>query len=305
MLLGTVLRAAERARRAGALLPFETAEAPLVWAGARGVVRTVSALRAKPARASPSAANAPRDAFEDVDAHLVVDGAFTASHMLLLNKFCVVPAHVLLVTREFEPQEAPLSAADVEAAWAVLRGGDWLVWFNCGARSGASQPRKHLQAVPWDGSLPLQRFVDAARAAAPGAAGTVRLPQLPFRHGVRLLGGDDAGPAGLAAAYAALMREAGGPPDYNVLATSAFVLLVPRRAASFVDGPSGLTIAANAVPFTGAFLAKTAAEAAAVRRLGPAGTLARVTYALPDDADDDAADAAAFASVAPPPSTPS
>ncbi|KAK2079790.1 hypothetical protein QBZ16_002185 [Prototheca wickerhamii] len=42
------------------------------------------------------------------------------THTLLLNKFNVLPRHVLVVTREFRPQGMALEAADFEAVWQVL-----------------------------------------------------------------------------------------------------------------------------------------------------------------------------------------
>ena len=45
----------------------------------------------------------------------------SASHALLLNKFNVVAHHLLVVTRAFEPQAAPLSAGDMAATWRVMQ----------------------------------------------------------------------------------------------------------------------------------------------------------------------------------------
>jgi ATP adenylyltransferase len=41
------------------------------------------------------------------------------SHTLLLNKFNVVPHHVLVVTRQFESQQDPLNARDLAATQQV------------------------------------------------------------------------------------------------------------------------------------------------------------------------------------------
>jgi ATP adenylyltransferase len=41
------------------------------------------------------------------------------SHTLLLNKFNVVPHHVLVVTRQFESQQDPLNARDLAATQHV------------------------------------------------------------------------------------------------------------------------------------------------------------------------------------------
>jgi ATP adenylyltransferase/5',5'''-P-1,P-4-tetraphosphate phosphorylase II len=45
------------------------------------------------------------------------------SHTLLLNKFNVVPHHVLVVTRQFESQQDPLNARDLAATQQVRRTG--------------------------------------------------------------------------------------------------------------------------------------------------------------------------------------
>ena len=45
----------------------------------------------------------------------------SATHTLLLNKFNLVAHHTLVVTREFEAQEAPLSAGDLAATRASMQ----------------------------------------------------------------------------------------------------------------------------------------------------------------------------------------
>ena len=60
-----------------------------------------------------------------------------------------------MVTSDFERQEAPLTPADLAAAWAVLTafpGAGGLCYFNRGPASGASQPHKHLQACRGNGA---------------------------------------------------------------------------------------------------------------------------------------------------------
>ena len=51
------------------------------------------------------------------------------SHTLLLNKFNVVPYHLLVVTREFQSQQDPLKAADFDATLMV--GGLFFQGFRC------------------------------------------------------------------------------------------------------------------------------------------------------------------------------
>jgi len=45
------------------------------------------------------------------------------SHTLLLNKFNVVPHHVLVVTRQYESQQDPLNSKDLAATQQVCRRG--------------------------------------------------------------------------------------------------------------------------------------------------------------------------------------
>ncbi|KAF9582002.1 bifunctional AP-4-A phosphorylase/ADP sulfurylase [Lunasporangiospora selenospora] len=73
-------------------------------------------------------------------------------HKILLNKFCITPRHFLVVTKEFHQQTEPLSPEDMLAVWntlaAVKNPENALAFYNCGAKSGASQPHKHLQVIP-------------------------------------------------------------------------------------------------------------------------------------------------------------
>ena len=48
-------------------------------------------------------------------------GHLSQTHTLLLNKFNVVAHHLICVTREFEQQTQPLTAADLEATWAAMQ----------------------------------------------------------------------------------------------------------------------------------------------------------------------------------------
>lgn len=61
----------------------------------------------------------PANPFLPYDENLWV-AHLSATHTLLLNKFNVVAHHTLVVTREYEPQEAPLSPQDMAATMAVL-----------------------------------------------------------------------------------------------------------------------------------------------------------------------------------------
>lgn len=81
-------------------------------------------------------------------------------HRLLFNKYSIYHNHVLLVTKEFEPQENPLTEADFKQVIVVqgaLRG---VFYYNSGAQSGASQKHKHIQLLPAESrSLPFVEIV--------------------------------------------------------------------------------------------------------------------------------------------------
>lgn len=74
-------------------------------------------------------------------------------HVMLLNKFCVVPQHFLMVTREFASQDLPPSPSTLALAYRIVAahkastGTELLSFYNCGKTSGASQPHRHLQFV--------------------------------------------------------------------------------------------------------------------------------------------------------------
>jgi len=87
------------------------------------------------------------------------------NHNLCLNKFYVYDHHLLLLTRDFQPQVAHLSVDDFLAVvntWELLGDGaqqqqqkqnqgeelSWMAFYNRGFYSGASQPHKHIQLVP-------------------------------------------------------------------------------------------------------------------------------------------------------------
>jgi ATP adenylyltransferase len=101
---------------------------------------------------------------------------FPDSHILVLNKFAVVPEHFILATRAFKEQTHLLEEADLRIAYACIEAyhayhqqqhrssnpvadstpeteeeeedGGLFVYFNSGPHSGASQPHRHLQLLP-------------------------------------------------------------------------------------------------------------------------------------------------------------
>lgn len=287
---------AQRTRHAlqcGALQPIETALTHIDDGGVRFAVREVSSLARKEAARRTDASEAAegqtprRNPFLPYEDDLYV-GDLSSTHVALLNKYNVLDGHLLIVTRRFVPQEALLDHADFAALLVALRGFDALGFYNGGEQAGASQPHKHLQAVPLPldatgVAVPIEMLFDAA----PVAGGHV--PGLPFAHAfVRLdLAGSVDGETPSEDAqraldtYRALLRAAGvgsvevdGVPHqatpYNLLVTRRWMLVVPREAER-IEG-----ISVNALGFAGSLFVRDAAQRETLARIGPMTALARV-----------------------------
>ena len=70
-------------------------------------------------------------------------------HRLIFTKFPLFKEQVLLVSREFRSQYEHLSLENIRDAILLINTLDGCAFFNGGEKSGASQPRKHLQAFPY------------------------------------------------------------------------------------------------------------------------------------------------------------
>ncbi|AET37282.1 uncharacterized protein Ecym_1023 [Eremothecium cymbalariae DBVPG len=92
------------------------------------------------------------DPFEKPDEPLTVLNSVNKDYTLLLNKYPVIPEHILLVTKKFEDQRSPLSPDDLLTAYQLLDKLDdedddkrYVAFYNCGPNSGSSVDHKHLQ----------------------------------------------------------------------------------------------------------------------------------------------------------------
>jgi len=285
MLWRCLCASTDRALASGALQPITT---DLYWvedAGIRFLVRILSSVARKElALAERTARHARRDfnPFLPYETDLFV-ADLSATHVALLNKFNVVPHHLLLITRRFEHQETALSRADFDALWACMREYDALGFYNSAGPAGASQRHKHLQVVPLplapEGPpLPLgPLFAQAEFAAAIGTC-----PGLPFAHAMARL--DEgwltspiSGPAGTLAAYQQLLitlglrpGESGRLPPYNLLVTRKWMLVIPRSREAF-DG-----VSVNALGFAGALMVRDESQLQQIRVAGPLAALKNV-----------------------------
>ena len=84
---------------------------------------------------------------EDV---LITENFFELNeHRLLLTKFPLFKEQVLLVSRDFKSQYEHLTFENMRDAILLINTIEGCAFFNGGEKSGASQPRKHLQAFPY------------------------------------------------------------------------------------------------------------------------------------------------------------
>jgi sulfate adenylyltransferase (ADP) / ATP adenylyltransferase len=250
--LSVVQAATRRAAASGALQPIETQSLALEHAGVQFALRAVSSLARK------QAARAAADALGDYEPDLFVCPV-APGYYVLLNKFNVLPYHLLIVTRRFEPQEALLTVPDFEALARCMAGFGDLAFYNCGAQAGASQPRKHLQLLPM-AEIPIEPFLDAGG-------------ELPFRHAcARIPAAADA--ALLHRHYRDLLQAcAMAGPSYNLVVTRRWMLLVPRARERFES------ISVNGLGFAGSLFVRTQEQLERVRAFGPMNVLRQVTLA--------------------------
>lgn len=274
-----VSRRTRRALASGALRPIETETVFVEHGGVRFMVRVAANLARKDAAREPHVSGGQADPFLPHDPELFV-AEVSDTHLCLLNKFNVLGHHLLIVTREFERQEALLTLADFEALWACMGEFDALGFYNGGEVAGASQGHKHLQMVPLplaeDGpSVPMEPLLFATDFK--DAIGVV--PGLPFANAYNRLALDQVTDPRAAASvthkrYRDMLAAVGiasietpdGPRQsapYNLLVTRAWMLLVPR-SRECIDG-----IPANALGYAGSLFVRDREQLATIRRRGP------------------------------------
>jgi len=71
------------------------------------------------------------------------------THRVFFSKFAVMAEHMLLVTKEFVSQYSHLTHDDIKNAILFMKVLNGPIFFNGGKNSGASQPRKHMQSIPF------------------------------------------------------------------------------------------------------------------------------------------------------------
>ncbi len=233
-----------------------------------------------------AAASKKTNPFLPYDKQLYV-GDLTQTHAAVLNKYFVVPGHLLIVTRAFVAQEMLLDEEDLEAAWTCLREIDSLVFYNAGTEAGASQDHRHLQLI----SLPM-------------GAGKYRFPTepvlletlskksteaFPFLFAVEDMSSlsevarkDPTEAAkksmeiywnlvhGLGLGQVEQSRQQAGP--YNMLMTRDLMMIVPRSQ----EHAEGISI--NSLGFAGSLLVRNSTQLKKLQGIGPMSALEQVSF---------------------------
>jgi ATP adenylyltransferase len=264
----------ERALVQGALEPIETRMIACEDEGLPFVVKWLSTLATK-AQLKKPARRSGHNPFATPEPALTL-GPLPPHHTALLNKYPVMAGHLLIVTRDYEAQEAALNGADFTALAQVMGARGGLGFYNGGEIAGASQGHKHLQWIPR--LPPLAAELPALRQ---------RLgDRLDFRNAYAALppaiwDAPDCGEQ-LAVRYRALLAACAlvdgedGPPPYNLLLTRDWMWLIPRRAESWRD------MSINALGFAGSLFVKHPDKLEALLEAGPMNALRAVTLPAGD-----------------------
>lgn len=262
----------------GALQPIHTERTVLHQNGFDFSVRWVSSLALKDA-ARVDAVTRKRPGFNPFlppDPDLTV-ASLGPRHLAVLNKYPVIERHLLIITRDFEAQTAPLTLADFTALAYVMQAHGGLGFYNGGQVAGASQSHKHLQWVPAKTDLHTLAAIPSNHYDA---------SQLPWRQLRTPLPAGCWSSADTAAAWletiyrnacdALDLQPVTDPmPPYNLLVTREWMTVVPRSQEK-CDG-----ISVNALGFAGSLFVREHQQIEHLRTIGPLALLQRVATGQP------------------------
>lgn len=181
----------------------------------------------------------------------VMDLPETDDHVVLFNKFSVVPNHLLVISREFQSQSDPILRSNFDAvletmqAIALPEGSEmkWLAFYNAGKQAGASQPHRHMQLIPTN-EIPLESVLPKLDEVPIDAYSDIEhVFMRPSKLGLSHF-----------EAYLKAIEQLGNPQAYNLLFTQEWLLIISRQQESS-HGKS-----MNSLAFAGCILIKTEEE---------------------------------------------
>ena len=267
---------AAEAKASGALVPLKTSLTHLMGEGGTSFeLRHLLSATPKHLRAAGPKPNP----FLPWDQRLEVE-RIGDSHVVILNKYPVQSAHMLLITQTWQPQTGWLSLDDWRALALVDATTTGLWFFNSGPNAGASQPHRHLQLLPRAAGEPICARQDWFRRCA---ADPTALADDPLFRSSRVapltspLTGET-----LHRIYLSLTGELGlGSPSndscprgaYNVLLSRQWMAIVRRQT----EGIRGFSV--NALGFAGSLLSTDESDREWIQRSGPEALLRAVVEA--------------------------
>lgn len=212
------------------------------------------------------------------------------NHVAILNKFNVFDHHLLIVTREFEPQESVLNSDDFLALWTVLSQINGLGFYNSGKFSGASQPHKHLQLVPYPlvkeiETIPINNLLLNYK----NTEQVVTLRELPYVHSIVFFEDiQNQSCEELAQIttekYHKLLEKLNikisdnrPSQNYNLLITKDYLMIIPRTQEKYQS------FSINSLGFAGAFLVKNQEQLNLIKESNLLKILAKVGVKIIDN----------------------
>ena len=268
---------AAEAKASGALVPLKTSLTHLMGEGGTSFeLRHLLSATPKHLRAAGPKPNP----FLPWDQRLEVE-RIGDSHVVILNKYPVQSAHMLLITQTWQPQTGWLSLDDWRALALVDATTTGLWFFNSGPNAGASQPHRHLQLLPRAAGEPICARQDWFRRCA--ADPTVLADDPLFRSSrVAPLTSPLTGET-LHRIYLSLAGELGlGFPSNDSCPRGAYNLLLSRQWMAIVrrqtEGIRGFSV--NALGFAGSLLSTDESDREWIQRSGPEALLRAVVEAV-------------------------
>ena len=268
---------AAEAKASGALVPLKTSLTHLMGEGGTSFeLRHLLSATPKHLRAAGPKPNP----FLPWDQRLEVE-RIGDSHVVILNKYPVQSAHMLLITQAWQPQTGWLSLDDWRALALVDATTTGLWFFNSGPNAGASQPHRHLQLLPRAAGEPICARQDWFRRCA--ADPTVLADDPLFRSSrVAPLTSPLTGET-LHRIYLSLAGELGlGSPSNDSCPRGAYNLLLSRQWMAIVrrqtEGIRGFSV--NALGFAGSLLSTDESDREWIQRSGPEALLRAVVEAV-------------------------
>ncbi|CAI2367316.1 unnamed protein product [Moneuplotes crassus] len=221
----------------------------------------------------------------DIPEGLVIAHSFNEKHMLLLNKYAILPKMLLIVAKgsHFETQNVPLDFYDMEGVTLAMRiVKNPVIFFNCGQSAGASQPHKHIQVIPIESfdeahGCHLHKRVIEFRENAKVSEGKHKLPEFNFKHELRFLDEDLTNQLSdlnanqrdvtknLLRIYKDILKSLGIHPEkpqygFNFIVTKTYMLVIARSTFAHTNMREDKDLPPyrpNSMAFLGQFYSRT------------------------------------------------